>query len=211
MEVLHLNIIIIEDNQFLTQNSDSIEGFLMENLEQIGVENGTNMVPEENIKVERELHTSVGVPTKIIVSGTFEKQLSGPTRGAIIVSQIVIVYVFFIPLLESLQKFVKLTILPKIPFLRDFSEIDKNVLEDKRKQDLYYEKNNFDFNNQKFHNDVISLLYLLDKKKISQNEAFVVLQKKYGLNEKGCELLLINKEGVLEHEEKSLSKLLDFS
>ncbi len=76
---------------------------------------------------------------------------------------------------------------------------------------MYYEKNNFDFNNQKIHNDTISLLYLLDKKKISRNEAFVVLQKKYGLSEKAYELLLINKEGVLEHEEKILLKLLDFS
>lgn len=205
-----LGNIVIGDNEFLNQNSDTRQEFLMKNSEQFGVENETNTLPETNIRVERELHTSIGIPTKTFVSGTFEKQLSGPTRGVIVVFQIIIVYVFFVPLLESLQKFVKLTILPKIPFLRQFSEIDKNILEDKKKEGLCYEKNDFDFNNQKFHNDTISLLYLLDKKKISRKEAFVVLQKKYGLSEKACELLLINKEGVLEHEDKILSKLLDF-
>ncbi len=119
--------------EFLNKNSDSIQEILMENVEQFGVDNDSNTVPETNIRVEKELYTSVGIPTETFVSGTFEKQLSGPARGAIIVSQIIFVYVFFVPLLDSLQKFVKLTILPKIPFLRHFSEIDKNILEEKRK------------------------------------------------------------------------------
>jgi len=161
---------------------------------------------------EQEQTISVGIPTKIIAHGSFIRQNPALTQNLIILGQFFVFYVVVVPILGMVQRFVQNSVFPKIPVLKNFCENDqKNYGYDKNPNLNNLRRDFMDVLSPKDKtNDIIFLLYLLDKNKITKKEAFVILKNKYNLDDSTCQNLLVKKEGLVESESEILSDLLRF-
>ena len=157
---------------------------------------------ETHILKTEEYTPSMEVPTSSLYKGTFDKPHAGVTGNALLLIQVLVGYVVLIPLLDELQKFVIVNVFPKSPFINTLTATEPNNVNPRDR--IISNSLENDFSSQTLFlektSDIIFLIYLFEKQKMTKNQVFSILKKKYNVAEDICEALVIKKEGLLHYD-----------
>lgn len=161
---------------------------------------------------EKGMITSVRGGGHIISEGSFIKDRSG-------LSQSIALFLFLsligAPILDMIQRFIRNRIFPKIPILKNYSGKNSELLQlEERLKFEILKSSELQLSPSKnvdnYKMDIIFLIYLLEKDKITKKEAFKILENKHSLDANSCETLLFKKESLLEIETDILSNFSKF-